>query len=586
MSTSMITKDTIMLVSGGGRGITAACVKQVASQFKCKFILLGRSVIDVELPANYAPEMDDAALKKIIVEQAVQQGQKILPKDVDRIFRGIKASEEIQQTIQDIQSVGGQALYLTADLTDQASLQEAMSNPAAVNFGQVNAILHGAGNLADKLIEKKTLEDFHSVFATKIIGLENLLSVIDPKQLSVLILFSSVVGFYGNAGQSDYAMANDVLNKLAGLLQQQLPACHVMALDWGPWQSGMVTPALARAFERRGIQLISIENGTRFLAQQLTLSNVPHTQMIIGAELKRQPISWEKQPRISRMKRSLSLKDNAFLLDHMIGGNPVLPATCAAGWIINSCLELYPGYQLKKLENYRILKGIVFENDAQQDFQLEVTRQEDSTQQQLRLDVQLISDPEKKLPRYHYKCSVLLTPEIEVQNVKETVANIKQSAAFPKGVELYQNGMLFHGPAFQGVQEILELNDKGCRMRCNLPDVDLATQGQFPVRTNNPYFNDVVVQSILVWTQLKMGSPCLPASLEAFDYYECLAFGQQYEVSMKVRSVSDTSIIGDIEVYDVQGKIYQRLTGLCGTISPQLKRLFAPPERVISGASK
>jgi NAD(P)-dependent dehydrogenase (short-subunit alcohol dehydrogenase family) len=583
MKTGIINKDTVMLVSGGGRGITAACAIQLARQFKCKFILLGRSAVDVVRPAGFVSGMEDADLKKLLMLEAKENGQAITPREMDSSCRRIQASEEITATIGAIKSAGGDAVYLSADVTDKKSLQQALSQPAAVQFGAISAILHGAGNLADKLIEKKTLEDFQSVYNTKIIGLENILSVLNLEPLSTIVLFSSVVGFYGNAGQSDYAMANDVLNKLAGFLNAKLPQCDVVALDWGPWQSGMVTPVLAKAFERRGIHLIGMDDGTQFLAEQLSQSAYSHPQLIVGSELKRQPVSWEKQPAKAIIRRSLSLKDNPFLLDHVIGGNPVLPATCAAGWIINACLELYPGYQLKYLENYKILKGVVFDHDTPQEFELVVNRTEKSTKNSVHLDIEVLSGFNQKLPRYHYKCSVLLTPEIDSETVEAKSWEQSPAQTFPTGLELYQNGFLFHGPSFQGVKKVLELNDSGCRTLCHLPISNAENQGQFPVRSNNPYFNDVVVQSILVWTQLKMDSPCLPASLETFEYYGNLEFGKTYEVRMKIRSVSDSSIVGDLEVCDEQGNLYQRLIGLCGTISPQLKRLFTPPERVIHG---
>ena len=585
MKTSILTKDTIMLVSGGGRGITAACAIQLAKQFKCKFVLLGRSHMEVDKPTGYMIGMNDADLKRLIMVQAKENGQAITPKALDGVCQSLKASEEIVKTIQNIQSVGGDAVYISADVTDKASLKKALGKSAANQFGSINAILHGAGNLADKFIEKKTLDDFQKVYNTKIMGLENLLSVLNPKTLSAIVLFSSVVGFYGNAGQSDYAMANDVLNKIAGFLKKRLPECEVLAVDWGPWQSGMVTPALAKAFERRGIHLIGMQEGTQFLTEQLSQTSFEHPQIIVGSELKRQPVSWEKQPEKVKIRRSLSLKDNSFLHDHVIGGNPVLPATCSAGWIINSCLELYPGYQLKGFENYHILKGVVFADNEPQVFQLEVNRHDASTMQEVRLDVQITSVLNLKVPRYHYKCSVLLTPEIKPQFVEKKPWKA-DSNDFPSGAELYKSGLLFHGPSFQGVQKVLELDDHGCRILCNLAEVDVEDQGQYPVRSNNPFFNDVVVQSILVWTQLKKNTPCLPASLEAFEYYSKLEFGKTYEVRMKTRSVTETSIVGDLEVCDEQGRLMQRLLGLCGTISPQLKRLFTPPAQVIAGDSK
>lgn len=99
----------------------------------------------------------------------------------------------------------------------------------------MTGIIHGAGNLADKRIEKKTLDDLRSVFDVKVRGLENLLQALEPSQLRQVILFSSVSGFFGNAGQTDYALANEILNKFSWLPLAGKQRPVLRAINWGPW---------------------------------------------------------------------------------------------------------------------------------------------------------------------------------------------------------------------------------------------------------------------------------------------------------------------------------------------------------------
>ncbi|MFM8008893.1 MAG: KR domain-containing protein, partial [Dolichospermum sp.] len=149
-------------------------------------------------------------------------------------------------------------------------------------FGAINGIIHGAGNLADKLIEHKSIQDFENVYAAKIQGLENLLRCVPASQLQYLVLFSSVVGFYGNMGQSDYAIANEILNKSAHLIKHNYPNCHVMAINWGLWESGMVSPELKKAFAEREIDLIPVETGTQMLIDELINPDQNTGQLVIG----------------------------------------------------------------------------------------------------------------------------------------------------------------------------------------------------------------------------------------------------------------------------------------------------------------
>ena len=79
--------------------------------------------------------------------------------------------------------------YLALDVTASAqALQKELAGPVE-RLGKINGLLHGAGTLADRRIEKKTIRDFETVFNPKVDGLGNLLQVAPPAQLDFLVLF-------------------------------------------------------------------------------------------------------------------------------------------------------------------------------------------------------------------------------------------------------------------------------------------------------------------------------------------------------------------------------------------------------------
>ncbi|HEX9012277.1 MAG TPA: polyketide synthase dehydratase domain-containing protein, partial [Anaerolineaceae bacterium] len=143
------------------------------------------------------------------------------------------------------------------------------------------------------------------------------------------------------------------------------------------------------------------------------------------------------------------------------------------------------------------------------------------------------------------------------------------------GAELYQNGTLFHGPSFQGVQRVLSLAPDRLTMECSLDPLAERIQGQFPVQTTNPFIYDTIVQCLLIWSQYRVQAPCLPSSLVRLEQYHHVPFGQLFYVTLEVVNVTDTSVVGDILVQDAHGEVYLRFTGLEGTISPHLKRLLS-----------
>ena len=153
-------------------------------------------------------------------------------------------------------------------------------------LGPLQAIIHGAGVVEDRLIVDKQPEQLDLVFDTKVMGLRNLLAITQKNFLKYLVIFSSVSARNGNIGQSDYAMANEVLNKIAIRFSQQHPDCHTLSINWGPWDGGMVTPALKRVFQKQNIGLIPLEAGAQSMLFEMgsQQENQP-VEIVIGSVL-------------------------------------------------------------------------------------------------------------------------------------------------------------------------------------------------------------------------------------------------------------------------------------------------------------
>ena len=90
-----------------------------------------------------------------------------------------------------------------------------------------------------------------------------------PTRCAWTCLFSSVAARGGNSGQADYAMANEVLNKVAAAEARRRTGCRVVAIGWGPWDGGMVTPALRSHFQARGIALLGLAAGAEAFVREL-----------------------------------------------------------------------------------------------------------------------------------------------------------------------------------------------------------------------------------------------------------------------------------------------------------------------------
>ena len=563
-----VTNDSVFLVSGGARGVTASCVIEMAKTFKSKFILLGRSTIDFEIPAFAKEEHDEGTLKRLIMNDMKTKGEKpSLPK-VKSIYKNITAKKEIEETIASIYGHGGQVRYIKGDVTNLGSFRTALDD-ATAELGKVTGIIHGAGRLADKYIQDKTESDFENVLSVKLDGMLSLFGAVDIHNLDHLILFSSVAGFYGNVGQTDYAIANEILSKAAHLFKTNHPNTQVSAINWGAWDSGMVSGELKAQFEAAGISLVNSDGGAAMLVNELNTDYADQAQVIIGGTLPA-AVSHLGALRTHRIHRNLKLENNPFLNHHKIQNNAVLPVVNAVGWMAQSCEKLYPDYAVFKIENTSLYKGIIFDGKQAEDYVLEIKELEKS-EKQIIFETTVMSEG-KKLPTNHYRATVTIMNKKSIPESPKFTHQVSGRYVPTEGKVLYSDGSLFHDAHFQGIQEILDCNDKQIVLSCLAPEVPLSDQGQFAVSSINTFFADIQYQGMLVWVQKNYaGANSLPLQTDSATLYRQVPFGKKLFVNVTAQESDDTKLVAECTVYDAEGNIYIKTVGATVTISEQLE---------------
>jgi len=569
-----ISPESVFLVSGGAKGITAKCVIELTKQYPCKFILLGRSALLESEPLFAKDCFDEAVLKKRIMEDLLVRGEKPTPIQVKKIYNQIISDREIKQTLTTIKQAGGDAKYISADVTNTHDLQQQIT-AVAESMGKITGIIHGAGNLADKLIEKKTEEDFEKVYSAKIKGLENLLSCVNLSQLEHLVLYSSIAGFYGNVGQSDYALANEILNKSAHLIKQQYPQCHVVAINWGGWDSGMVTPELKKEFARRGIEIIPVEAGAKMLVNELHDSYRDSTQVVIGSSISPPPapLNHNSQLRTYRIHRQLTEAANPFIQDHIVGGKPVLPATCGTQWMINACEQLYPGYRFYYYNNFKVLKGIPFDEKLAEEYILDLEEIAKHEHQEIVFKAKIWSRNKNGKVNYHFSIDdIHLLPQHTASPSYEQLNMTEDNVITIKGNEFYQENPaifpLFHGESFKGLTKVINISPERITTECVWNEIDRKQQGQFPVMWVNPFSVDLSTHPLWIWLQHYHQEICLPAEIKKHEQFAATPSNKPFYVSCEVVTKTATSVAADFTIHDNQGKIYSRLLGGKGIIIP------------------
>lgn len=568
---TQLNSSSVVLVSGGGRGITAQCIIYLARQYQCKFILLGRSSLLETEPEWSISCTEESQLKKQIMQHLIAQQEKPTPLKVQKIYKQLCQSREIRQTLAEIKQGGGEAEYLSVDITDSFALKSAV-NSVIKNWGEITGIIHGAGTLADKLIENKTEQDFESVYSVKVEGLESLLKSVNLNRIKFIALFSSFVSFYGNPGQADYALANEILNKYAYYLQQKYPHCHVVSLGWGPWDGGMVTPQLKELFERQNIQVIPQRVGAEILAEELTQTQEKLAQILVMSKpITVTPKTVTSQKYSYRFYRRLTLASNPFVYDHVIGGNAVLPAVCALAWMANICEQLYPGYHFLSCQNYKVLKGIVFDESLANLYCLDLTEIKKSDEN-IELEALIWSETAKGIPLYHYRGIIKITKEFSSRS--SFVVTPPPSDRSALNLNVYQDGILFHLNRFRGINNILEISENHLVASCLSPEISIKDRGQFLIQSFNPYTADLLFQCLLVWVNQTYGLGSLPLEFASLKQFFQLPFRQEFFIKLSIEKHSETKIVANGIAFDRLGKVYLEATNMQVTASASLNSLF------------
>ncbi len=551
----------VVVAAGGGRGVTAATLIALAGTAKLRFVLLGRTAITEE-PACCRGVQGDAELKRALLTDASERGEKLRPAELGRTVSKILANREIDATLSAIRAAGSEARYVATDVTDARKLAASLDEVRS-SWGEIAGVVHGAGVLADKLIGEKTTEQFDRVFDTKVLGLRALLEATAKDPLRAICLFSSVAARTGNLGQSDYAMANEVLNKVAQVeARRRGDSCVVKAMGWGPWKGGMVSDELAAHFESQGVPLIPLDVGAQMLVDELDHGDAATIEVTLGgdpggARMNATDGSYRSEVRIDH-------ESHAFLFDHSIDGTPVVPMVLALEWFARAARSAAGDQVVTGLSDFEVVRGIALPELDARPARFTIDAKPEAGGAELDLELRA---PDGAL-HYRARARCVSAQDLEPSNGSAAELDLELE---PWGDRvIYDHPALFHGPRFQVIEGVDGLSDRGIAVRLRgVAASNWTGKGEQPPGSaagggwfTDPAALDGGLQAAILWCDHVLDGRALPTRIDKVELGRALPTGNGLRCEVSGRESANHRGISDVRFLDGNGQLLFELRGL------------------------
>jgi len=116
--------------------------------------------------------------------------------------------ELIQQTLAEIKAAGGEAEGYQVDVTNKAQIAK-MVDAVMAKWGRIDCVVNNAGIVMDAQLKNMTDDQFDKVIDINLKGVYNctraVVNIMIEQKTGVILTTSSIVGLYGNFGQTNYA---------------------------------------------------------------------------------------------------------------------------------------------------------------------------------------------------------------------------------------------------------------------------------------------------------------------------------------------------------------------------------------------
>jgi len=487
-----LNKGTVFLVTGAAGSIVSSIVGDLAAASGGTFHLLDLA----PEPDSGNPDFerfvsDREGLKRDIFARIQARGERATPALVEKELAALERAQAAWNAIAAVRAAGGTAHYYSVNLTDPEPVANVIEQ-VRQRSGRIDVLLHAAGMERSHFLPDKEPHEFDLVFDVKADGWFNLLRAIGDMPLQATVAFSSVAGRFGNAGQTDYSAANDLLCKIASSFRTTRPETRAIAVDWTAWAGiGMAARgSIPKMMELAGIEMLPTQTGIPWIRRELT-EGARRGEVVVAGKLgillkewdeagglaRNAPLAGPMLGRLLNMDRdgrltietTLDPPLQPFLRDHQIEGTPVLPGVMGMEAFAEAAAAMAPGWHIGSLEDVCFLAPFKFYRGEPRTFLIEAVflpQGEDLIADCRLLGHRTLPNLPEPQATTHFTGRVRLVRRCVSPSASTRMREPNGSAI--EASDIYH--VYFHGPAYQVVRRAWCENEQVLsEMSSNLP---------------------------------------------------------------------------------------------------------------------
>jgi NAD(P)-dependent dehydrogenase (short-subunit alcohol dehydrogenase family) len=577
-------RDSVVVVTGAAGSIVAAITADLARGSGATFHLLDLTPEPDPADPDLVRYVEDPeSLKTALVDRMRERGERPTPVAIGKELSRFERLAAALAAMQAVQAAGGAAYYHSVDLTDAAAVARVMDEVRA-STERIDLLVHAAGLDVSRALPDKEPREYDLVHDVKADGWFNVLRGWGEAPIGSVVVFSSVAGRFGNAGQTDYSAANDLLCKVMSSLRRTSPDTRAIAVDWTAWAGiGMATRgSIPTVMQLAGIEMLPPEAGAAWIRRELTSHGFRGEVVVAGAlgrmaeghhptggldpatvDTAGSALVWEVVGADVLdglvVRTTLDPTQQPFLDDHRIDGTPVLPGVVGMEAFAEVARLLVPGWYVVAVEDVDFAAPVKFYRDEPRT--LTVTAAIRPAGEDLVAECRLEAErllPGSETPQrtVHFTGSVRLSAR---QPQPEQAVEVAGAGDAPvlNPAEVYR--LYFHGPSYQVVGAAWRDNGAAAgRLADHLPP---AQQPGTATTLLSPRLEELCFQVAGLWEAGREGRLALPAHVDRLRMLGQVPAGEPQDAVAVARPAPGKPGVFDCEVVAPGGRVVLRLEG-------------------------